>query len=398
MDYINIITFIILSYSTFINIFRFNKIIYNIGLILFILLWFATKKKYYLNVVKINKVIINKFFFIVIIYLFLLVSKNINLFKYYFDVLEIIFFMYAFEYYKKYNDKYLKIINILIIFGLVVSSLLTIRYQLENPFAARSFKYNLDEDTIELAAQGVGTYTLIYPIMFLIFVSRVINNKILKNAISLIFFICVIISGYSYAILLLFIGIIIYIILINIKKRRFIFLFIFTSILMISVINYQLIIDYLINIKLLSNQKAKLEALKSIINYGRISGYVQFEARYERYARSILQFIKYPIFGSSIFGNSIYGLHSTVLDSFALNGIWGGIGILIILYSGYSVNKIREKNKNNIYIIQIIIYILYFILGLINLITPSVVIAIWFIFPSMIIIENKRIKKKEQID
>ncbi len=68
-----------------------------------------------------------------------------------------------------------------------------------------------------------------------------------------------------------------------------------------------------------------------------------FATRIERYWRSIMACMQYPIIGGRMFG-ALIGGHSEILDTFARYGVWGGVPTVIMIF--HTPFSFKEKARS----------------------------------------------------
>ncbi len=240
----------------------------------------------------------------------------------------------------RFHDfKFHKLLLNIVLLSLLLTSVTTIIGLHQFPFASRQLATGRN-DLYPLKfyrLMNIGGYEFIYslvlflPILFGDFKFNIIN-RVLKLTSIIIFYICIIASQYTMAaILSVLLPLLVYIFFQK-KKFSIIFSFVLVSILIIAVFAFfwDRILEYLIsrNLHYLVNQ---LEGFYSTFRYK--DSYLGFTDREDRYLISLFSFIKSPIFGGLInasYGNT--GGHSSILDSLAILGMFGGVFIYNIYF------------------------------------------------------------------
>jgi hypothetical protein len=252
---------------------------------------------------------------------------------------------------------------------------------------------------LEYSRMGVGGYEFIYflviliPVLLFIFFKD--NFKIKKRyralgiVIIFIFSVNVILANYSTALILLILGYYFIFFLNKIKQTRILFyllLFIlfYISFNFISIVTVDFLLD---NLDENSRNFSRLLEIKDYLISGASGDSIN--ARNSAFKKSIDVFFENPMLGIALEPletNSSgqvtgFGQHSQILDTFALYGIIIGV-IQIWLYS-YPIYSRLIAVKGYINGLSLSILIIFLILITINVATPSIGFAVFFIFPSV---------------
>ncbi|WP_146104831.1 hypothetical protein [Tenacibaculum sp. SG-28] len=113
-------------------------------------------------------------------------------------------------------------------------------------------------------------------------------------------------------------------------------------------------------------------------------------ARFTAYNKSIALFGEYPIFGGiqNKLGKNNYGelnsfgQHSQIIDTFALFGFFVGIIQLFIYFKPILNRLIKERIYVNSLSLSMLIS--FFTISVLNNVTPSIGLAVFFIYPTLI--------------
>lgn len=279
----------------------------------------------------------------------------------------------------------------------LITSYLTIKTLLTNPWASRGSGNVKVSDGIELVQKGVGGYFFIY---FLVFAFAILlfilfnkkhlfefKYKIIDFFVLFMFAVNIILSNYTTALMLVILSILIRFFGSRLLgKYKVIYLlgffifFVFSTFLLNSILNY--LAEFLVG----SSNAARLVEIQKFLFSNEIGQ--SSAARVNVFNESIQAFFHNPIFGIIINTSSVsqigklqgLGNHSQILDTFALFGF--GIGMLqLFIYLKPIFGRIKNID-GSFSVLSITILLLLCILFTINTATPSIGFAVYFIFPT----------------
>lgn len=296
----------------------------------------------------------------------------------------------------------------------LLTSVITLNAYRTNPVVSRSMK-KATEVGIKGMEMGIGGYEFVYFIVFLFLI--LFNYIICKNIkiqikkyitvvlICVILLINIVLSNFTTALLIVSIGIILIII---IERIPFKYLIIILPLMSISLFFYESIINAITGsiLYLLDDSwnAVRVKEIRQLFLSGDIGS--SFGNRLFVFNESIQSFICNPIFGSikdpviNLNGETAgFGNHSLILDTFAMYGI--GIGLLqFYIYFQPMVIRLRSSEGvlSSLSLMMLITVLIFFI---VNITTPIIGLAIFFIYPTIYDLINnskrKRIKHDEYI-
>ena len=238
-------------------------------------------------------------------------------------------------YFTKDNNRIKPVYSKLIILCIMITMITTIIGCIRNPNAARVLATvdSQDKESFIYDMQNIGGYNfvyyivLLYPVLILSYKMRRI--KLLPVLIlASVVFLTIVYSEYTTALLLFMISSFLFFTKRNLSAKGIIII----SILAIMCLLFftDVIADFL---RWLSNMLgsetigSRLDALAG----GRKGLENSEDNRIELYLKSIKMFLEYPLTGTTVFGYSITGGHSFILDYIAQFGMVGGI-VLFFMY------------------------------------------------------------------
>ena len=256
----------------------------------------------------------------------------------------------------------------------VFVTLITLKELAINPGIIRQW-----ENFSELEHQNVGDYYFVYAIPILITTLAVlmenkkIDEKIFILCFIALFFFFILQAEYTLALLITMIGLLV-VLYKSIKNMIFKMIFIFASIFILILLPNIL---SLIADNIHSTQMAlRITELQEFFSSGSADGH-NLNGRLNLYWKSILAFLKSPIFGNRTLGFNGHALFLTIL---ADTGLLGGIPFYCLLV--VSRKQIKQLLKeNNIKYMPVFLCLL--LTGFTNPIQRSypVSFAIWFLAP-----------------
>lgn len=281
---------------------------------------------------------------------------------------------------------------------IILTNLITLYIYKTNPIVSRLLKTSQGLG-IEYSKIGVGGYEFIYflvifvPILLFVFTRNHIKMdkkyRALGVVLIILFSINIILSNFSTAFFLLILGCGLCLFLKEIKSHRIPFY------LMLSLIFYFIsdflaisLLDFILNnIDEKSVNFSRVLEVKEYLIAG--SGGSSIDARNSAFIQSINVFIENPISGIIVeplkvnsFGQVTgFGQHSHTLDTFALYGVLiGALQLYLYCRPIYSRLTIVKGSVNGF---SLTILIIFLILTTINVATPSIGFAVFFIFPTV---------------
>lgn len=305
-------------------------------------------------------------------------------------------FYLIFVYNEKYGyEKSSKMILIIALLFVLITSITTLIGLFENPYLSRSIKSS-GEHSQFLNSQGIGGYEFIYFLVFIVIIlyyilinARNFKLKLRTNllfiGLFIIFLTTVVFSNYFTALILLMIGVTI----VTLGKKRNLIINIFIILgITISVLFIKQIFFLITNglLKILENGSTynKIKMLQLEVNNEGTNQSITSE-RFSTIDNSVDAFIQNPIFGIvtdkiNFTGGYLtgFGQHSYFVDTFALFGIL--IGILNI-YIVFQPMVIKMFKKNILWILNLALFVTTLLLFFANNASPSIGIAIFFVYP-----------------
>jgi len=397
MQIINdILAFCIIILSVFppLQAVKYNEILSLIVIALWILVTFITKTEFYINLSFYKFMVL---FFILYTFFIPYLTNNGVIGNRYLSISK----MFIFYLIHQYNNKYgrtksnIKLIIWLLPFVLF-TTIKTLVGLTQNPYLSRLIKSKGDL-TIDLLSQGIGGYSLIYflvmvsiPLFFIIVNKRLLGlNKwetTLCFGLLMLFTITIIYSNYFIALVLLILSFLL--IIASKLNRSFLFLIILAGFMLTWLGSKNITLGFLYHIfKYLLNKGKTVERLELLL-YGRNDKFALFYERFQTLRESYEAFVKYPLTGivvTKIETNEEgylvgFGQHSYILDTLALFGLFIGL-INIILIMQPFIARIRRKCMLNS--LNITILVVFSLLMFINIVTPSIGCAVFFIYPAI---------------
>ncbi len=253
-------------------------------------------------------------------------------------------------------------------------TIITLRELAINPGIIRSW-----ENFSELEKQNIGNYYFVYAIPIIITLLAVImeNKKIYEKAFYLIFILLfmffVLQAEYTLALIITMVGLTI-VIYRSIRNIIFKLAFLFVSLLVIILL--PTILVFLANNIESTQMSLRLMELRDFFVSGSADGY-NLNGRLTLYGKSILAFLRSPLYGNRTLDFNGHALFLTVL---ADTGILGGIPFYYLLLNARK--QIKQMLKDN-YVKFIPIFICLLCIGFTNPIQRSypVSFSIWFFAP-----------------
>jgi len=347
----------------------------------------------------------NKYRFIVYIYVIYTivisyVAGNGNIGNRFFELSQLPIFFLAFENNRLLgrNKDNLKILKWLLPFVLFTCFQTLNAYRV-NPYISRALKSSKDLGT-DYMSQGVGGYEFIYFLIFIVCILLFSFKSFLpekRRKLAYAFFV-VILVAFSINIFLSNFSTALFLLVLMFTLRFFgkqinlikLILTIFVSIfiyLVIDVVALFLIDLYLSNFEGSINASRILE-LKGF--FGNQAAGISLDARFSAFIESIETFYKNPVFGIIIaplamnsYGEVIgFGQHSQILDTFALFGVAIGLIQIYVYFNPFLKRvKIGSYSYNMMTITMMIVFL---VVSTFNNVTPSIGLAAFFAFPTII--------------
>lgn len=346
--------------------------------------------------------------YIYIIYTILIsyIAGNGSIGNRFFELSQLPIFYLAFENNRRLgrNGDNIKILKWILPF-LLFTCFQTLNAYRTNPYISRSLKSSQDLGG-EYMIQGIGGYEFIYFLIFAVCILLYSFKSFLpqrRRKLAYAFYVVILIafsaniflSNFSTALFLL---VLVFSLRLFGKKVN-----VFKLILMLffSLFLYLIIEDVVIFIidLYLSNFEGSINASRLLEIKGFLGDQatgVSIDARFSAFMESINTFFKNPIFGIIIaplsmnsFGEVTgFGQHSQILDTFALFG--AGVG-LIQIYVYFHPFLQRMKIGNYSYnMMTITTMIVLLVVSLFNNVTPSIGLAAFFAFPTIIEFLNQK--------
>lgn len=309
----------------------------------------------------------------------------------YFELFQIpMFFMSYYTYTKMGRIIACRRVVIGLIPFLIFTCIATIKASIKNPMAARDSASSME--VLANMRAGVGGYELIYFLvvafaicLYLYFFISSFKYKIGLGLLLLLFFVTIVASNFMTALLLTTISVVVKVTLSKVTINRVIsitlavlFLFIYSDFILVA------IIDMALGIMGESLNAARLLELKILLVENEQGSSMQ--ARSNAYNKSFELIFKHPFFGILTkpllrVGDGVagFGQHSQILDTFALFGIPLGL-LQVYIYFKPLVERLRLKSRQ-ISSFTVLIIILTGVIFTMNVATPSIGFAIFFIFP-----------------
>lgn len=273
---------------------------------------------------------------------------------------------------------------------LIFTCISTIRACISNPFAARYTKGSLE--ALANMRVGIGGYELIYFLvvafaicLHLYFSIFSFKYKIGLGVLMVLFFTTILVSNFMTALLLTIVSVAVKMLFSKITISRI--LFITLTILFLSVYSNIIlvaILDMVIGVMGESMNAARLLELKILLLENEQG--VSMQARSNAYSESFELIIKHPFFGILTkplirVGDGVlgFGQHSQILDTFALFGIPLGL-VQVYIYFKPLISRIKQHGQR-ISSFAFLITLLSGVIFTMNVATPSIGFAVFFIFP-----------------
>lgn len=284
----------------------------------------------------------------------------------------------------------------------------TIRELLVNPYASRSIKTTVNE-TGDLALSGIGGYGLVYSVVIIVFILIPIIFERKKLGINfwgvsviigliMLFIYLVILSNFFTALLLVMAGVVSMILLYRSKSMLFLIVPFTLAYLPLQKDINMAVIDTICDFSQ-ENGKTylRLQEIKSEILLGGNTESV--DSRSDVTKTTIDLFSEYPILGyiagaGEEFNLQRVGQHSTVLDAFAMYGIFIGSFFLWVMWLPFKYCLSRRIS----YRMNVFSWIVggsFIVLITANNITPSIGYAAFFVFPTIFDYINKKIYEQK---
>lgn len=281
---------------------------------------------------------------------------------------------------------------------ILFTSLVTLSVYRINPDVSRMLKTSQGLG-IEYSKMGVGGYEFIYflvafiPILLFMFFDK---NWIARKKYKILVFVVigvlslnVVFSNYSTALFLLILGFLFSMFFKKINKAYIIFYFLLFVLLYIS---FEFVLTEMLNFLLAnvdesSRNYSRILEIKNYIIKGNQGNSMQ--ARNMAFQESIDVFFENPVFGiataplkTNFYGQiKGFGQHSHTLDTFALFG--GFIGVLQLYIYALPIYSRLKQTKKYINGFPFAVLTIFLILITINVATPSIGFAVFFIFPTL---------------
>ena len=322
-------------------------------------------------------IFLNLYFFLIP-----LLNNNFHVFLRYFSIIYLLFYAFLVSFNK--SNKIIKFENIilLILVFLPYFYLISIYQVLDNSFIIR-LVYSDSTTFNDLRMMGVLGYPHVYMSNVLL---PYLFYRLLYQRTSIFFFflislnlvlgtIFLFLSGFTISLLLLLLGY--FLVLLGKKRLLYIYIFSFFLLLFISVP----ILDFLVSLDFLP-RSFKVDSFIDLLN-GNLTNNL-LDGRLLAYTKSFDTFIRYFFFGAIYEKNLlindfnlpevIIGLHSTILDMFALYGFLYYSIFLLFLFST-NINY-YFKTKKSVYFI---LSLMFFSVLLLNVDVPLIAGVYYFL-------------------
>jgi len=273
---------------------------------------------------------------------------------------------------------------------LIFTCISTIMACIKNPLAARSSKGGME--ALANMRAGVGGYELIYFLvvafalcLYLYFSISSVKYKVGLGVLLLLFFATIVASNFMTALLLTTVSVAVKVFLSKITINKIIFIPLAVLFLSIySDVILVVIIDMVLGIMGESMNAARLLELKMLLLENEQGA--SMEARSNAYNKSFELIFKHPFLGILTkplirVGDGVvgFGQHSQILDTFALYGIPLGV-VQVYIYFKPLISRMKQPG-GGISSFAFLIALLTGVIFTMNVATPSIGFAIFFIFP-----------------
>ncbi len=342
---------------------------------------------------------------VMLIYLFVVprMFENITISNRYTPYFIGVFGTMMFEYYYQNNKMHVIERTVKIAMPFYFFTLIrTIIAAIENPWIARSIK-NSDDEFNALLRQGIGNYNFVYMSVLIFTIAMIIflfSNKTKPRIVSLItmllclmlfsytnYFTALIISIISAAIILtLYIGYCVK----NSEKIKVLELFVLLFVFLIAIIGSDSISSSLSNF--IGDETTRIGRVINSGGDSTISSIADefLRDRFPTMMRSLDIFVENPFLGVSVLTRGVpsgLGQHSSILDTFALHGIF--IGFAFFKMHGLPYKKYDFYQNNVEY--RRPLYLALFGISFFNNLTHSLLMASTIICPYLIYrLQNKK--------
>jgi hypothetical protein len=282
--------------------------------------------------------------------------------------------------------------NVLII-GLIITSIITIRFLIQDPLASRVIA--IAEGNSFYSMKGVGGFSFVYslvllcPVLFYSFIYTKSGNRWLYLLISCLFGITVIAASYAIANIVMFMLLVVPIVF-N-KKNILPVTIVFIIVLLAGKFLLSFAYDYILSIENTIIRIRFLE-LYNFALFNEVQASSDISLRLSTYTGSFIKFISNPIFGvGAFFGTSgeVVGIggHSEWLDLLARFGIVGSLPLLLFISS--ILKNIKSSLQKKTRPIYIIILFYFLLLGLVNPFLGLVSMTTIFLLPFLFNTQRK---------
>lgn len=381
---------------TFIPQFRLISWINYLQLILcgsWILLAFSSHLAFFLGE---NKYFLKSFACLLILLLIPFMFSNDTMVNRASSIIGVLIFYWIYSYNTAYRGlkSNIRIVCVSFVFVLY-TTINTIRALIVNPYASRSMKTDV-ESTADIVSSGVGSYSLIYSVVLftLILVPLLIDWRKLKfNMIKLalivgliiIFLYLIILSNYFTALIISVIGGVT--IFLSYRSVNVLFFIIPLSLIYFTM-QKEINIAVIDTISSFSQENGKtyirLQETKRGIETGEKGENINSRSGVMETSLDLVS--EYPIIGyiagaGSQFELSRVGQHSTILDTFAMYGIFIGTFFFWIMWLPFK-SLISRRSSYRMNVLVWIVGISFMILITFNNLTPSMGYAAFFVLPT----------------
>lgn len=313
----------------------------------------------------------------------------------YLEYMQLVVFLWGFEFYlsnfdsRRINEKIIIFLSPFVL----LTSVNTVYMYIFSPNISRTAKKDTVEG-LEQMSQGVGGYDFVYFIVFifagLMYLSFVFDRKLLLKTVLLssaaLFLANIVLSNFMIALILGLLAVFFRFIVYKTSKS---WMFVYTAIIILMIptlsMLFDIIFDLLISLSEGTLNQKRLMEIKFVLE----SGIVQqsLGARLHAFDVSWRAFLDFPYTGIII--NNIknssgivvgFGQHSFLLDAFALfGGVVGFVNLYVFLAPVFKMYYTRSSvNYSSLPLLMIfMVLILYFV----NNVTPSVGLAVYFFVP-----------------
>lgn len=359
----------------------YNKYIWGILFLYFLVVSFFTDTKLCLELLFRKEKLVFIYLWPATLFVFYLLKKNSLPFA---EVAYITLVLIFWYYYKKKDFKFIKLVLVLVGVYLLQMLIVTSIDLIFNPDISRNLAFG-SSDKINLRATAyLINLNLAYTFVLIAIsvLGSILNEKkhrFTKLSFLMLAIITIIRTKYRIAILVLILFSLFYLFLYILKK--------FFSNRTILFIIFSLILIVLLVVLYFYFQTAYLDGFKYYYQTGRGFESSSFAARFEVYERSINTFLENPIFGVGVSNKKGIGNHSTIFDGLAKFGFIGFITFIFSIFYMFVVTyKIIRVKYKTLYLVVFLSYIMILILN--PAFVSSFIVYLYIILPWYMVVKN----------